>query len=190
MLCSFICPKYQPQFRNRCPTVILYTEAQILDIRRFCIEQGEVLGFDQTFNLDHLHVTIEVFKNLAVQQDITGEHPIFIGPVFLHETSTFQAFVHFFSSISAVLVDKSSDGAVRMTIGNDDETALKNAIKFSNSVHVLCTRHLCTNANDHLAHKISANSQDRKYILKLLFGTILLTETNSQDYLMRENQTF
>ena len=39
--------------RNRVPSVILYTEQQLRDLRSFCFDRshGSVLGFDKTYNL-------------------------------------------------------------------------------------------------------------------------------------------
>jgi hypothetical protein len=94
---------------GKVPCVILYTLEQISDIKRFCCApvtaQSTVLGVDKTFNLSDLHVIVTVFKNLALTQRATDDHPIFCGPIFLHgnsDTDTF--FLFFFSTLGWAVV--------------------------------------------------------------------------------------
>ena len=48
--------------KDKVPTIILFTEEQIMDVNRFCcsapVAHTTVLGFDKTFNLGELHVTV------------------------------------------------------------------------------------------------------------------------------------
>ena len=48
-----------------------------------------VIRVDKTFNLSQIHVTITAFKNLSVYEKVPGEHPIMLGPIFLHEKFRF-----------------------------------------------------------------------------------------------------
>lgn len=52
------------------PSVILYTDQQIADIKRFCCSSSSahstVLSIDKTYNLGDMFVTVSCFKNLAV----------------------------------------------------------------------------------------------------------------------------
>jgi hypothetical protein len=67
------------------PSVICYLPDQIQDMKRFCaVPDGAVLGFDKTFNLVDIHVTVAVFKHKAVRKYDTQDHPIFFGPFFFH----------------------------------------------------------------------------------------------------------
>jgi hypothetical protein len=71
---------------NRVPSVLLYTERQIRELKTFCFggKSGSVLSFDKTFNLGSIYVTVAAYKNMAVLRRRTNDHPIFIGPIFLH----------------------------------------------------------------------------------------------------------
>ena len=73
---------------DKVPATIQYTDDQVQDIKRFCCSSSIVhstpLGFDKTFNLGDVHVTVDVFKHLAVKRRQTDDHPIFAGPMFLH----------------------------------------------------------------------------------------------------------
>ena len=68
------------------PSVTLYTEHKIHELKAFCFNgsRGSVLSFDKTFNLGAIYVTVAVYKNLAVVRRKTSEHPLFIGPLYLH----------------------------------------------------------------------------------------------------------
>ena len=155
-------------YKDASPAVIVFTPRQINDIRRFCVLNGSVLGVDKTFNLTELHVTATVFKNQAVVRETTGEHPLFIGPAFIHGHSTKVVFSSFFGQIAHSLqaVDTSS-----LIIGSDDEKALTKAVKeaFPKSFHVLCTRHLRDNVCRKLTD-LGTCEPDKREILTLIFG--------------------
>ena len=69
--------------KDKVPTIILYTDEQILDLEQFCVKQGNLLGFDKTFNLSkEIHVTACAFKQKSVVRNSTGDHPILTGPLY------------------------------------------------------------------------------------------------------------
>lgn len=113
---------------DKVPTVILYTEQQICDLKRFCCSapasSSSVLGFDKTFNLGQVQVTASAFKHLAVTRKDTGDHPIFAGPMFIHGNSDYLTYSEFFSHPAAKLRGTPSQPIV----GTDDEKAMKLAI--------------------------------------------------------------
>ena len=77
-----------------------------------------VIQVDKTFNLSQLHVTITAFKNLSVYEKVPGEHPIMLGPIFLHGNSDFDTFLLFFSHLYGALTVA---GAKQQPIfGSDD----------------------------------------------------------------------
>ena len=134
------------------PAAILYTPEQMLDLKRFCfsssVAQNSVLGVDKTFNLTNFHVTITSFKNLSLYRQSTQDHPIFIGPMFIHGNSTQDDFSQFFAHLNSKLSDYPSPPIV----GTDEETALRNAIQncMPGANLLTCHRHLCENAQRHL----------------------------------------
>ncbi|XP_035685260.1 uncharacterized protein LOC118421864 [Branchiostoma floridae] len=156
---------------NKVPTVTLYTDQQIQDMKRFCCAaqpaQGAVLGFDKTFNLTKVHVTVGVFKHLAVKRRKTGNHPIFIGPMYLHDNSDMGTYYDFFAELSAKLHDAPSPPV----LGSDDEGGLRNGMKkaFPMSCSLCCTRHLKENIKAQLV-KIGVPEAEVKNIKKALFG--------------------
>ncbi|GFN94355.1 hypothetical protein PoB_002086100 [Plakobranchus ocellatus] len=77
---------------KKVPSVILYTEEQISDIKRFCCPpvtaESTVFGFDKTFNLSNVHVTVSVYKCLGVKRRSTNDHPFFVVPYYFMATVT------------------------------------------------------------------------------------------------------
>ena len=163
------------------PCVVLHNEEQMLDLKRFCCSapagQSAVLGFDKTFNLTNLHVTIAVFKNLSVFREGTENHPLFIGPIFIHGTSDFDTFGMFFDYLSRQLIDCSSSPI----LGSDDEKAMKKAMThaFPRSDQLVCTRHLKKNTADYLAQH-GTNADQRREVMSALFGKNGISKADSQ----------
>ena len=150
--------------------ITLYSDDQILDFSRFCCLGLVPLIFDKTYNLGKLYVTPSTFKNLAVTYRNSNDHPI--------TRSTFEAYNHFFSSLSSTLrkVDTS-----KLVLGTDDETSLRQVIKFNfpAASNILCSRHLFINTVDYLRNKVGLNKADRHDMVDRLFGSCGLTD--SQD---------
>ena len=113
------------QGKGASPSVILHTEAQLLDLQRFCCSapagQTTVLGSDKTFNLTEVHVTMAVYKNLALYREGTQNHPIMMGPMFIHGTSDFETYGVFFDYLKRKLSQCSSPPV----LGSDDEKAMR-----------------------------------------------------------------
>ena len=61
-----------------------------------CCTGQSILGIDKTFNLCDMHATASCYKQTSVKMETTGEPPIFLGPIFIHDNSDFHTFTHFF----------------------------------------------------------------------------------------------
>jgi hypothetical protein len=66
-----------------------------------------------------MHVTASCYKQTSVKMETTGEPPIFLGPIFIHDNSDFH-------HLKMKLFGASTN---QLTIGSDEEKALVNAIK-------------------------------------------------------------
>lgn len=68
---------------------VLCNEQQLKDIERFCCNREpttcSVLGIDPTFNLGDFYVTVTTYENLMVISRKTGKHPVFVGPMLVHQ---------------------------------------------------------------------------------------------------------
>ncbi|XP_034015727.1 uncharacterized protein LOC117501034 [Thalassophryne amazonica] len=157
------------------PAVILYTEEQLHDLRRFCfsksVAENTVLGIDKILNLTNFCVTTTSFKNLALIRRTTRDHPIFMGPMFIHGNSTQTDFTQFFSHLNSKLCDSPSPPVV----GINEEAALRNAI--ANCIPgvglLTCHRNLCDHAQRALHHISTASTQ--RMIIRSIFGSEGLT---------------
>lgn len=158
---------------NHVGALVLYTEEQIHDLKRFCCmsptAKSTVIGVDKTFNLGPLHCTTTTFKNLSLIRRTSGDHPIFMGPMYLHGDSDCDTFRGFFSVLKWRLTDSLS----APVFGSDEEAALRKAIRdcFPNSGLMSCALHLKRNALDYLKDSVGASVSQRTPALAAIFGS-------------------
>jgi len=119
--------------KGKSPTVVLYTQQQLADMKRFCCAGDRsttrsVLGVDRTFNLGPCFVTVVVYKCRAVVRNDTRTHPTFVGPMFLHWDGHYSTYVDFFTELRTSLDSAVSSTEVRLSssvvIGSDEEKGL------------------------------------------------------------------
>ena len=154
--------------KNKTPTIILYNDDQIQDLKNICCTGQSVLGIDKTFNLCNMHVTTSCYKQTSVVRTRTEEPRIFFGPIFIHDNSDFESFGNFFFHLKMKLIETDCK---QLVLGTDDEKALVKAIQtaFPESTHVLCSRHLKQN----VIHKLqddAVSKSDRNVIIDKIFG--------------------
>ena len=153
---------------GKAPSIILYTDEQINDLKTLCCTGQTVLGFDKTFNLCDMHVTMSGYKQLSVKRNNTSEPPLFFGPMYIHDNSDFESYATFFNHIRTKL---SGVDTCKLVIGTDDEKAMVNAItsSFPDSSHILCTRHLRQNVNQKLTDA-AVDKADKFMLIDKMFG--------------------
>jgi len=166
--------------KDKSPTVLLYTEQMLSDMRRFCCQGNEgaprsVLGVDRTFNLGPCYVTVVVYTCKAVVRNDTRSHPTFVGPMFMHWDGQYATYVEFFSAVRAMLDSAVSSTEVRMSsgavIGSDEEKGLTKALRdvFSDATHLLCVKHLRDNINDYMRNKCGVQQTVRNRLVAKIF---------------------
>ncbi len=105
-------------------TFVLATDEQLADIQRFCCDRGStnssVLGIDPTFNLGDFYVTVTTYENVMLRSQKTGRHPVFVGPMFVHQRRTYFQFA------SDLLKHRKAFTSLN-AIGTDGEEQLSNA---------------------------------------------------------------
>ena len=164
--------------KKHVPSIILYTEEQISDVRRFCasgpVGATTVLGIDKTYNLGPLHVTPTVFKHLGIVRMGTSDHPIFPGPILIHGNSDYLTFASFLHHIADKL-----DGNCSIVIGSDEELAIRKAaaLAFPDGHRLACELHMEKNCSDYLKD-MAVNVKDRDSLVKEIFGKGGLTSTS------------
>ncbi len=131
--------------------------------------ENSVLGIDRTFNLCDVFVTVTSFKCKTVLRKESKNHPIFIGPIFLHGSATHDVYDLFFSHLASCF---GPERQKRLVVGTDDERAMRRAIaeKLPLSSNVLCTRHLKSNVDDFLKNKVGLTLGQRQEVVQALFG--------------------
>lgn len=154
--------------KGKAPCTILYNDEQITDLKKLCCSGLSILGIDKTFNLCDMHVTVTCFKHTSVVKESTKEHPIFLGPVFLHDNSDFESYSNFFNHLKIKLADEDT---TKLVIGSDEEMALVNSVKsaFQQASHILCYRHLRQNTKQKLTDD-AVDKKERTDILNKIFG--------------------
>lgn len=159
------------QGNNKPPSVICYTKEQMQDLQHFLkTDSDRILGIDRTFNLGAVYVTNIVYKNVKVTSKETGDHPIFVGPMFLHWEGSFLSYHTFLSHVKARIQE--GVNCIDLRMGSDDEPGLTKAIDsvFPNISRLLCTKHIKDNVSDHLKNKIGCTDDKRAEILSKIFG--------------------
>ena len=163
--------------KGHIPSIILYSEEQIIDFQKFIDHSDSSrVAIDRTFNLGCFYVTSFVYKSHRVVRKDTLDHPIFVGPVFLHKEANFEKYHYFLSHINAKLTNSIDNFDIilppNIHIGSDDEKTLTKAIDsvFPNSKRSLCTKQMKENVNDYLRNKIGVKTVERLKVMDAIFG--------------------
>ena len=123
---------------------------QLADIVRFCTNPNNfgILGADLTFNLGKFNVTVTTYTNLLVVDRKTRKHPVMIGPLFMHQAKTYDAYNYFFSK----MVSLNKDIANVLTFGIDGEEPLFKAVERNmyHAIHLRCFGHFRDNFKERL----------------------------------------
>jgi len=83
--------------KSQIPSIILYSKEQIIDFQKFIDNSDSSrVAIDRIFNLGCFYVTSFVYKSRRVVRKDTLDHPIFVGPVFLHKEANFEKYHYFF----------------------------------------------------------------------------------------------
>ena len=158
------------------PMCVLATDQQLIDKERFCTADiSSVLSVDPTFNLGVFYITPTTYHNLLVETK-SGNNPILLGPVLIHQMKTFRPF-HYFAS---TMIRLSPQLVHLKAFGTDGESELIRAFQmcFPNAVHLRCTNHLRQNVKDKL-RDLNVSPSVSKEILADIFGTRIGTHFDS-----------
>ena len=158
---------------GKTPEVVLAFEQQLKDLARFCCNavRFSIMGIDPTFNLGNFFVTVTTYKHLMVKQKSNNEHPVFIGPCFIHMQQETQTYFSFLSS----LIGKKSDLRDLKGYGSDGEVRLLNALvaAFPDAIGFRCFIHMKDNIEDHLHNKLHVKSEVKSAVIHDIFGHVV-----------------
>ncbi|KAK3736206.1 hypothetical protein QZH41_011893, partial [Actinostola sp. cb2023] len=123
---------------------------QLDDIARFCTNPGKFAAFgaDPTFNLGNFNITVTTYSNTLLVDRKTGRHPLMLGPLFMHQKKTYDAYNYFFSK----LVSLKREVANILVFGTDGEEQLFKAMERNmyHALHLRCFGHFRDNCKDKL----------------------------------------
>lgn len=166
--------------------IVLYCDEQIMDLKS-ALKCQSMLAIDKTYNLGKWFVSCFTYKSVKVEVKETRENPIMVGPIMLHDDSSFETYHNFFSIVKCVIGSDQNIDELGMIVGedlilgSDDEKAISKAldIVFPNASRYLCTKHLRENIIKYLTDKIGVSKTDRSTFLTVLFGSDGLTNSDS-----------
>ena len=150
---------------------VLFTDQQLYDIERFCTNRGSttnsVFGVDPTFNLGNFYVTVTTYENLLRVNRKTGKHPVFIGPMLVHQKRTYETYFYFASELMKHRKSLTSLCAV----GTDGEEQLSNTFStvFPEATKLLCSFHKRDNIKMKL-RDMCVPERESKEIMNSIFG--------------------
>lgn len=158
---------------GKTPEVVVGFEQQLDDLVRFCCSpvRFSVMGIDPTFNLGKFFVTVTTYKHLMLKLKSTNEHPVFIGPSFIHmqqETQTYYSFL-------SCLIGKKNALRDLKSYGSDGEVSLLNALvaAFPDAIGLRCFIHMKDNIGDHLHNKLHVKPEVKSVIIHDIFGHVV-----------------
>jgi len=116
-----------------------------------------------------MHITVSVYKNTALYRRRSTEHPLFIGPLYVHGHSDADTYHFFFSHIAARLSDRPFH---LLAMGSDEEQSMRKCMyrAFPGASFVTCHRHVKENAVHKLDSMVGKRSATRRAIYDALFG--------------------
>ena len=111
------------------PMCILTTDQQLKDLQRFSTNPNlfSIISVDPTFSLGDFSVTCIVYCHLLMKDRRTGESPIMLGPLLVHQRKLFETYHFFISSLIGLAPHLDHI----LAFGTDGEEALVLAFKSS-----------------------------------------------------------
>ena len=151
------------------PSMILAYDYQLAELEAFCTEPSyhSVLGIDPTFNLGQFHLTVTTYKQLQLVKP-NGEHPTFVGPLFLHYRKTYSCYNSFSSGLAGL--NKSLSNIC--VFGTDGEIALIEAFQqqCKNAIHLTCFTHCRENIKRKLRELHVPTDIIKEYVFEIFGG--------------------
>ena len=152
------------------PMCVLATNQQLHDLVRFGTNPNNfcILSVDPTFSLGDFNVTCITYRHLLMTDPHTGQSPIMLGPVLVHQSKEYSTYHFFVSSLLGITPDVSAI----LAFGTDGEAALVKALKqqFCFAVHLRCFRHMKQDIERKLTTDMCFPKDAASQILSHIFG--------------------
>jgi hypothetical protein len=148
---------------------VLASNRQLNDLVRFCTNpvSFSIFNLDPTFNLGNFNLTVTTYRNTMLLDKKSGKHPVFLGPLFIHQKKTFDCYNYFVSKMIGL------NPAIREILcsGTDGEAALVSAIQnnLPFSLHLRCFKHFKSDCKEQLK-KLNLPDAVKNEFLSEIFG--------------------
>lgn len=109
------------------PMCLLATDFQLYSLSQSCVDAVDFrpVSIDPTFNNGPFNVTPVSFRNVVLESSRTGQCPVFLRPLLIHQSKTFHAYYYLTSQLVALQPRLQSMQA----FGTDGEDELVKACK-------------------------------------------------------------
>lgn len=131
-----------------------------------------ILNIDTTFDLGKFYVTIITYRNLSLcLKDEPEVHPVFIGPVLIHQKRDKLTYIHLANSLKQYDIVNLYKLDRIIAFITDDDAAIHEAFKavFPDSDYMLCRNHLLKDICRKL-NEFRVDESDKNEINKKVFG--------------------
>ena len=146
------------------PQSVLFYDWQADDLVRFCTNNYSfsVLTVDTTFNLGDFFVTPMTYHHLMLEDVHTGNHPIMVGPMLVHQRMQFSTFNYFASTL--ISYNKLLRNV--LAIGTDGDKNLTEALghNFPFALQLRCFLHFKKNVKEKLRELAIPNHVSQEFL--------------------------
>lgn len=154
------------------PMCVLSFNRQLDDMERFLTNNNQfgILTVDTTYNLGDFYVTALTYPHLMLQDVTTKRSPLLLGPVLVHQSTSFSAFNYFAST----LVGCRPSLRQVLAFGSDGDKALVEAFthNFPFAIQLRCFIHFKRNIEEKLK-SLGFSSSISQEFLDDIFGKTL-----------------
>lgn len=188
--------------KGKAPSLVLYTDDQIADIKALCCTGQTVLGVSKPVHLCGVTVTTTYYTQIRVTRKRSNNHPVFLGPLFIHSDTDFESYSQFFNHIKTKLFDTDKS---KLVFGSHGDAGLVKAISrcFPDLEHIKKTKsfnHVMKQAADgkgllNLVNNLNCNIRVQYIDLRrslIWFGEFTLADTHkhfSSSYMLWVSMT-
>ena len=152
-------------------SVVLSLERQLDDLVNFCTNPKEfsVFSIDPTFNIfnDNISLTVTIYRNLKLENPSTGQEPVFIGPLLMHQKKDWKTYSRF----ENFLVTEKPEISALLACGTDGEKAIVDGFKrnIPYAIFLRCFIHYNKDTEERLQNR-GFGKELRKLLLDEIFG--------------------
>ena len=117
-----------------------------------------MISIDPTFDIfnDNISLTVTTYRNLKLENPSTGQAPVFLGPLLMHQKKDWKHYSRF----ANCLVTEKPEISALLACGTDGEEAVVDGFKRNvrYAIFLRCFTHYKKNIEEHLVNRGLAKS--------------------------------